>query len=122
GRQRLVHRRGPGRVDVADPPFDGRGVQADEAEEVAVPDGAARRVAVHADTLAGQVRGFPDQAAAADVQVARREVAQRKHGQADEAPIALVDPVQVLRHRPLAAVYAWVLNGPTKHLGPRRPR
>src|SRR5215471_15958845 len=37
-RQRNVHRRRPGRVDVADPPLDGRRIDADEAQEVPIPD------------------------------------------------------------------------------------
>src|SRR5438309_943027 len=113
GRQRLVHRRRPRRVDVADPPLDRGGIQTDEAQEVAVPDRAARRVAVHADAFAGQIRGLPDGAALPDIQVARREVAQGKHGEADVAAVALVDAVEVLRHRPLPALHPWVLHGAT---------
>src|SRR5216684_6258222 len=111
-----------GAVDVPDPPLDGGRIQPHEAQEVTVPDGSARVVAVHADAPPGQVRGLPDRAASADVQVARREVAQRKHGEADIAAIALVDAVEVLRHRPLAALHAWVLHGAPEHLGARRPR
>jgi hypothetical protein len=79
-------------------------------------------VAVHADALAGQVLGPTDRAAPADVQVARREVAQREHRQADVAAIALVHAVEVLGHRPLAAVHLPVLHGAPQHLRARRPR
>ena len=97
-------------------------VQAQVAQEVAVPDRPAGGVAVHADALAGQVLGPPDRTVAADVQVAGREVAQREHGQADVAAVALLHAVEVLRHRPLAALDLRVLHGAPQHLGARRPR
>ena len=66
--------------------------------------------------------GRSDRAAPPDVQVARREVAQREHGEADVAVVALVHPVEVLGHRPFAAVDLRVLHGASEHLGPVRPR
>jgi hypothetical protein len=109
----VVHRCGPRRVDVPDPPLDGGRVETHEAQEVTVPNGSAGGVAVHADALTGEVRRLPDRATATDVQVAGREIAQRKHGKADIATIALVDAVQVLRHRPFAPLHGRILHGAT---------
>ena len=87
-----------------------------------IPDGAAGGVAVHADAPAGEVFGPADRAAPANVEIARGEIAQGEHGQADVAPIALLDAVEVLRHRPLTALHGFILHGAAQHLGARRPR
>ena len=42
--------------------------------------------------------------------------------QADGAPIAPIDAVEVLRHRPLAALHGRILHGAPEHLGARGPR
>ena len=123
GREARVHRRGrPRRVDVAHPPLDGQRIQAKIAKEVPVPDRPAGRVAVHADALSGQILWPTDGPVTPDVQVAGGEVPKREHGQADIAAVALLHPVEVLRHRPLAALDLGVLDGAPQHLGARGPR
>src|SRR5262249_36149969 len=121
-RQRRVHRRRrPRRVDVADPPLDGGRVQSDEAQEVSVPDRAARGVAVHADALAGATRPRAERSGPPEVEIARGEVAQWEHGEPDKTSITLVDAVEVLRHRPLAALHRRILYSAAEHLRARRP-
>src|SRR5262249_39565869 len=75
-----------------------------------------------ADALADEIIRLTHRAAASDVEVARGEIAQGKHGETDVAPIALVDTVEILRHRPLTAQHVGVLHGAAQHLGTLGPR
>src|SRR5262249_29748634 len=102
------------------PPAGGR-AEPDEAQEVSVPDRAARGVAVHADALAGEIRRRADRSVTPDVEIARGEVAQWEHGEPDKTSITLVDAVEVLRHRPLAALHRRILYSAAEHLRARRP-
>jgi hypothetical protein len=45
-----------------------------------------------------------------------------KDGEADEASVSLIDGVEILGHRPLAACTSGVLHCAPEHLGARRPR
>src|SRR5438045_1490935 len=89
--------RPPAALDIAYPPFDLAPGNADEIEEMAVPDRAAGQPVVHADPPADQTGGRCHRPVLADVKVAGGEIAQRKHRQPDMAMVALVDAPQMRR-------------------------
>ena len=107
-------------VGATDHPGNLRRILSEIAYEVPVPHCAARRPVVDAqppavESLWRQCRSLRD------VDIARREVAQREDGNRDQGSIPGGNPHHVLRHRALAAVHGGILRGAPEHLVPIAP-
>jgi hypothetical protein len=81
-----------GFVDLTDPPLELRRIDADEMQEVTIPDRTAGDPVVHPDAFADQVGGGLHRTILAHIKIARGEVAQRKHRQCDVAFVTRLDP------------------------------
>ena len=109
-------------VDVADGPLHVLRRNAHVVQEMAVPDRAARRPAVHADALAREPGHGADGRSLPHIQIARREVAQHEHRQPHGRSVTTADTPQMQPHRGLAALHRVVAKAAPQHVGTIRPR